>query len=483
MFKINYTREQTQKATKEYGVDEKFIIGCKAMSGVPVDEIVKTSGMSRSYVYEQKEKVKNYIETIPEQHESVQVIEMTADFRKRLILSMALDCGSPMSGIQRVFETVLGASISIGYISSVITEASERAQRFDDAISLEGIRQGANDEIFQGRIPILTGIDPESTYVYLLEEATDRTAETWEIYMEDCKDRGLELETSINDNGSGLLSGIPRVYPDIEIQGDTFHALYEMGKEVIKIERKAYACIKLESELNERAESKKPGKNIKEKLEESQKKVKEAVETFDIINILFCWLKELLGFSGYNMQDTANLIEYILKEIEKNAACYPGLLKETEKTRRNLPRLLSFIGRLERDINKRTLELGIPPDVFRLLYRQMSYNPGFTQCSQMNDQLAKMLPEQYSVLQIRTEFQNLLNGVKKASSLVENLNGRIRSYIDMKRVVPTRFFVLMKVYFNTCRYKRSRCKERIGKSPLELLTGKPQPEFLEALGF
>ena len=483
MFNIDYNKVEPENATREYGAEEKFIIGCQATIGVPVAEIVKTSGMSRSYVYEQKGNVQNHIKTLTEQHESVQMIELTPEFKKRLIISAALDCGAPMSGIQRVFETVLCTPVSIGYISGVIAEASERAQKFDDGLSLEGIRQGANDEIFQGSTPILTGIDPESTYVYLLEEATNRTAETWEIYMEDCKDRGLELETSINDNGSGLLSGIPRVYPEIEIQSDTFHALYEMGKEVIKIERKAYACIKLENELQERSEGKRPGKNIKEKLEESRNKAKEAIETFDIINILFCWLKELLGFSGYSLQDASNLIEFILGEIEKNAAGYPGLLKETEKTRKNLPRLLSFIGRLELEIDKRARELGIPLDAFRLLYRQMSYSPGFAQYERMNDELAKILPEQYSALQIRSEYQKLLAGVKKASSLVENLNGRIRSYIDMKRVVPTRFFVLMKVYFNTCRYKRSRCKERIGKSPLELLTGKPQPEFLEALGF
>jgi len=482
MFKIDYTKEQTQEATKKYGAEEKFIIGCQAVTGVPVEDIVKTSGMSRSYVYEQKDNVTNHIKTLTEQ-QNFPMIKVTPEFKKRLIVSMALDCGSSMSGIQRVFETVLVEPLSIGYISSVLTEASERAQKFDDALRLEGIRQGANDEIFQGRIPILTGIDPESTYVYLLEEAVDRTAETWEIYMEDCKDRGLVLETSINDNGSGLLSGIPRVYPDIDIQCDTFHALYEMGKEVIKIERKAYACIKLESELEERSEGKRPGKNIEEKLKESQKKTKEAVDIYDIINILFGWLKELLGFSGYSIQDATNLVEYILGEMERFAACYPGLLKEIEKTRRNLPKLLSFIKRLEREIDNCARELGIPPDAFRLLYRQMSNSPGFTQYGRMNDELTKILPEQYSALQIRTEFQKLLGGVKKASSLVENLNGRIRSYIDMKRIVPTRFFVLMKVYFNTCRYKRSRCKERIGKSPLELLTGKSQPEFLDALGF
>lgn len=83
----------------------------------------------------------------------------------------------------------------------------------------------------------------------------------------------------------------------------------------------------------------------------------------------------------------------------------------------------------------------------------------------------------------REEFQKLLKKTHKASSLVENLNGRIRVYIEMKQIIPTHLFVLLKVYFNTRKYRRNRCQERVGKSPLELLKGEPQPDFLEALGF
>lgn len=110
------------------------------------------------------------------------------------------------------FETVCGKSISAGYISGVINEAARRAQLFDDKIDLTGISQGANDEIFQCGTPILVRVDPESTYAYLLEEASDRTAETWEIYLEDRKEHGLTLTTSINDGGTGLIAGIPKVY-------------------------------------------------------------------------------------------------------------------------------------------------------------------------------------------------------------------------------------------------------------------------------
>ena len=77
------------------------------------------------------------------------------------------------------------------------------------------------------------------------------------------------------------------------------------------------------------------------------------------------------------------------------------------------------------------------------------------------------------------KVQEILEGVKRASSLVENLNGRLRPYMNLKRMVPEKFLTLLKVYFNTKRYRRSRKAERVGKSPLELLTGQKHEDFYD----
>jgi hypothetical protein len=372
-------------------------------------------------------------------------------------------------------------SVSAGYISNVINEASVRAQSFDDQVDLSGIIQGANDEIFQCGSPVLVGMDPESTYTYLLEEASDRSAETWETYLEDRKDRGLALEVSINDGGTGLMAGIPKAFPNAEIQTDTFHTLYTMGKEISKIERKAYSLIKGEQALEENLSGKRPRKKNEIALEEIKPKTTEAINTYDTLYILFCWFKEMLGFAGYGIEDSRMLCLYILQEMEKVSANHTGLLKEITKARKHLHSLLLFVRRLERGMAVCSNKTGIPVEAFQLMYRQLSYSPSSVQSNEAQIDLVHILKEKYT--EARAQFQNLLNTVKKASSMVENLNGRIRVYMEVKRVVPTRFFVLMKVYFNTRRYKRSRRNERIGRSPLELLTGTPQPDFFQALGY
>lgn len=69
--------------------------------------------------------------------------------------------------------------------------------------------QGANDELFDaGDHPVLTGVDVESTYIYLMLDMNDRKGETWELAMETLKDLGLNLKVAISDAGSGLLKGV-----------------------------------------------------------------------------------------------------------------------------------------------------------------------------------------------------------------------------------------------------------------------------------
>ena len=322
--------------------------------------------MNRSYIYEQKKKAKAYIEGLDEEQSEFPVIVLTSKLKQRLILSMALDCASSIEGIQRALESSLGIKASKGYISNLINEAASRAQAFDETIRLEGIRQGANDEIFQCGTPILTGIDPESSYVYLLEEGKDRSSETWQLFMEACKDQGLALERTINDGGTGLNAGIPKAFPGIIIQADTFHALHGMGKEINKVGRKAESSIKAEAELEQRVQGLRPQQKTKDKLEKIKPETAEIINVYDTLSILFSWLKILLGFSGYSILDTVSLITFVLEEMQKLSAKFPGIDKEAEKIKKILPSLLTYISRLEKAFESSAKLHGIPPDAFRV---------------------------------------------------------------------------------------------------------------------
>ncbi len=120
-------------------------------------------------------------------------------------------------------------------------------------------------------------------------------------------------------------------------------------------------------------------------------------------------------------------------------------------------------------------------EAFFLFYQERIYGALTWERSRIEYELGNLLCERYT--EAREEFERILKSAKRASSMVENVNGRIRTYMNLKRIVPKKFFILMKVYFNTKKYRRSRILQRIGKNPIELLTGKEYPEFLECIGF
>ena len=157
-----------------------------------------------------------------------QVLITDEHFYKKMFISLALDGTSSEEGIQRILENNFQKHVSIGKISQILNQAATRAAEFDESVDLSGIRQGANDEIFQCGNPVLTGVDADTGYVYLLQPTADRTADTWENAMNICSARNLEPDVSISDFGTGLLGGIPKAFPDACIQPDLFHFLMEL---------------------------------------------------------------------------------------------------------------------------------------------------------------------------------------------------------------------------------------------------------------
>ena len=113
--------------SKNYSKHEKFKIGCQAVGGKPVKDISGESGMSREYVYQQKEKVELFSLCLDEAKPENEVIEIDAKLKERTILSLSLDCSASLEGIQRFFESVYRTKISIGYISGVIKKSGGKS--------------------------------------------------------------------------------------------------------------------------------------------------------------------------------------------------------------------------------------------------------------------------------------------------------------------------------------------------------------------
>src|SRR5205823_4543307 len=78
---------------------------------------------------------------------------------------------------------------------------------------------------------------------------------------------------------------------------------------------------------------------------------------------------------------------------------------------------------------------------------------------------------------LSTAVAELAGRVVRASSLVENLNSRLRSYFFLRRQLGPDYLALLQFFLNHRRFLRSEHAERQGKSPAELLTGQEHPHW------
>ena len=80
-------------------------------------------------------------------------------------------------------------------------------------------------------------------------------------------------------------------------------------------------------------------------------------------------------------------------------------------------------------------------------------------------------------------MQDLADRTVRASSIIENINSRLRNYFFLRRELGSGYLELLQFFLNHRRFLRSEHPERVDKSPAELLTGLPHPHWLEMLGY
>ena len=134
-------------------------------------------------------------------------IPVTKHWLRSVALAILLYCHSSFLGVIAFFADLLDKSISLGTIHNIVNEAIVEAQKVNAKQDLSKITDGAHDELFQGSLPVLTGIDLNSFYCYLLSVEDRRDAETWAILLWDLDKQGLHPERIIADAGKGLRAG------------------------------------------------------------------------------------------------------------------------------------------------------------------------------------------------------------------------------------------------------------------------------------
>ena len=167
--------------------------------------------MSRKFLYHQKAIAQRALNTAFEKEEAenevLYYLPVTQQWIFQLILALILICHCSYRGIKELLRDLFDYSLSIGTIHNRVIEATEKARKINQAQDLSSIKVPLLDELFQGPRPVLTGVDADSTYCFLLEAVEYRDEDTWGWYLLEAEEQGLSPDYTIADAGKGIRAG------------------------------------------------------------------------------------------------------------------------------------------------------------------------------------------------------------------------------------------------------------------------------------
>ena len=144
--------------------------------------------------------------------------------------------------------------------------------------------------------------------------------------------------------------------------------------------------------------------------------------------------------------------------------------------------LLAFAQQLETDLTAVAEHFHLPADRVRAVLDLQAMDPRHPQHWHRDAQLRRQLGHE-RFRAVSQAVREVAAAVVRASSVIENLNIRLRNYFFLRRHRDTNYLPLLQFFLNHRRFLRSEHPDRVDQSPAELLTGQPHPHWLELLGY
>jgi hypothetical protein len=458
----------------------------------PIAQLAQQHRVSRKYVYLQADRADQALRVVfdpqPDDERVLFYLPVTKAWLRQLVLALVLIGHSSFRGVVELLRDLFDYSLSLGTVYNIVHGAVSRAHHHNTSQDLAAIRLAALDEIFQGNGPVLVSCDVPSSYCCLLSQEACRDGDTWGVRLLELTERHFSPEATIADGGLGLRAGHKQALPNVPCRGDVFHALQELTPLVGYLDNRAYAamaaCNKLQTQLA------RPGQlrdQMKRKwiqrLSFALVVQQKAIALAEDVALLLRWLREdILAVSGPDYASRGALYDFVVAELRVREPLCPHRLepvrKQLEKQRDDL---LAFAVQLDRDLAALAAEHQVSVELARETLHVQALSVYDVQRGRREVLLWRALASRYPPL--RAAIAVLQQRVVRASSVVENLNSRLRNYFTLRRHLGADYLTLLQFFLNHRRFLRSEHPERVDRSPTELLTGQPHAHWLELLGY
>jgi hypothetical protein len=457
-----------------------------------ISELARQHEVSRKFIYQQvhtAEEALNQAFAPPSTTDDVLFhLPVTKAWVRQLVLGLVLNCHSSTRGVVGLLQDVFDYRISLGTVHNIVHSAVPQARKINQQYDLSSILIGLLDEIFQAGDPVLVGVDAASTFCFLLSLEDHRDADTWGIRLLELVDQGFAPEATIADFGSGLRAGHQEALPGVPCRGDVFHALYDVFPLVRYLENRAYDAIEARVKLERKqatAERRRGRKDrsLVQKLQSARLAEAKAIALADEVALLARWLRnDILTVAGPEYAIRCDLFDFVVAELRVREPACPHRIRPVRTLLENQrDNLLAFAVQLDRDLAALAQEWQIGEATAREVLQVQALPTWDPKRWRREAALRELLRGRYHG--VCADVQELSERVVRASSLVENLNSRLRAYFFLRRQLGEDYLTLLQFFLNHRQYMRSEDPSRAKKSPAELLTGEPHAHWLELLGY
>lgn len=468
-------------------------VGLQAIAGTQtITDLSQEFEVSRKFVYQQASKAQTALDeafspSATPDDEVLFHLPVTKQWLQQVVLGLTLSCHSSYRGVQEFCHDLLDVHLSLGTVHNYIYAAIERARPLNAQANLAKVAYAGLDEIYQLDQPIFVAADIESTYCFLLSHEDRCDGDTWALRLLEAQDRGLAPQAIVSDFGCAIHAGVKVALPNVPHRGDIFHALAEITEAIAVLECRAYqlmaAHYKLQQEKDKRLKQGRPASSLNRKLDLADQAQRQAIDLADSIILLARWLRQdVYAVSGLPYADRCALFDFILAEWQVRVSlCTKKLAPIATLLRNRREQLLAFAAQLDQDLIRLAAQFDVPVSSVRNLFDLEQLDERHTKRWKQELVLRRQLRDRFYPLQ--KAVRHLARHVVRASSVIENINSRLRNYFCLRRQVGSDYLVLLQFFLNHRCFERSERPERVGKSPAEVLSGQAHPHWLDLLGY
>lgn len=456
-----------------------------------VSDLARQHDVSRKFLYHQAhiadEALRPAFAPTPKPDDVLFYLPVTKAWLRQLVLALILICHSSYRGVVELLRDLFDTSIALGTVHNIVRDAVPQARWFNQQYDLSTIAIGAHDEIFQADLPVLVGVDTASTFCYLLSLEEHRDADTWGLRLLELADRGFAPVAVVADGGSGLRAGQKLALPGVPCRGDVFH-LFKDWKDLLRfLENRAYKALDAHERLvKKRADDDHRGRDLRPlgpKLNHARAACAAAIGLYDEVALLFDWLRhDVLAVAGPCVAERRVLYDFVLAELKARApSCAHRIEPLCRAMENQRPDFLAFAAAVDEGLDRLGEEFQCAPGLLRRVLQMLARDDRDPRRWVEQRELYQALGGRFFA--VSEAVAALGRGTVRASSLVENVNSRLRGYFFLRRQLGGDYLDLLQFFLNHRRLERSECPERVGRSPAELLTGESHPHWLHVLGY